>query len=408
MAAHKLLYFFFFGAVGTLGPFINLYFKRLGLSGAEIGVLGAMQPVAYMIGPPLAIAFATRFGLSRPMLPLLMAVGLIPAALLIGVTGFWSVLAVYFLVMLLQAPVSPFLDDSTLRRIEHAGGDYGRVRLWGSIGFIIGVNAIGPLSERLGLQISLVGHLLAMTAAALVAWRLATTGGLTPISAASGRKFTSSLIGGLRAVWQLPSARWLFVAGVLGRFAQIGGTNFFAIHADDLGMPESLIGLSWGVAVGSEVVLMAVSAFLTQRIGARGLFILSMVAGTLRWAIYASTSSIWVLLASQLLHALTFGAFHIGSVTLIHSLFPEESRTEGQSAWTVWTVGLAGLVGAYLAGYLYDAMGLRPLFWLSSLAALAGTFAALGIPGRGGDPGRANELSTRMVAFVFNSTCKIA
>lgn len=381
MTGHKLLYFFFFGAVGTLAPYINLYFKRLGFSGAEIGILSAMQPIAYMVGPPFAIALAIRYGLSRSMLPLLTVACILPSALLIGVKGFWPLLIVYFVTMLLQAPVSPFLDDSTLQRIEHFGGDYGRVRLWGSIGFIVTVNVIGPISERWGIQTTLIGHLLTQVAVAAVAFRLVKAGGLAPISARSTHSnFASSLVDGIRLVGQLPGARWLFGAGILARFSQVGGTNFFAIHADDIGMPDSLIGLSWGIAAGSEVILMAVSSWFLRRIGARGLFLLSMAAGTVRWAIYATTSSIWTLLASQLLHAFTFAAFHIGSVTLIHSLFPADRRTEGQSAWTVLTAGLPALVGAYLAGHLYDAVGLRPLFWLSSLAALIGGLAGLRIP----------------------------
>lgn len=381
MVGHKLLFFFFFGAVGSLMPYVNLYFKRLGFTGTEIGILSAMQPVALMIGPPLAIALAVRYGLSRSILPIVATASLIPAALLIGVKGFWPLLFVYFAFMLLQAPISPFLDDSTLRRIEQVGGEYGRVRLWGSIGFIITANLIGPLSERWGIETTLYGNIVTLAALAGCTYYLMRSGGLPPISARSRHaSFMSSLVDGIRLVGRLPGAGWLFVAGVLARFSQVGGLNFFAIHADDVGMPESMIGLSWGIAAGSEVILMAFSGWFLKRMGARGLFILGLVSGTVRWAIYAATSSVWTLLASQVLNAFTFAAYHIGAVTLIHHLFPEDRRTEGQSAWTVLTSGLPALIGSYLGGYLYDVAGLRPLFWISSAVALVAAVIALKIP----------------------------
>lgn len=383
MAGHKFLYFWFFGAVGTLFPFINLYFKRLGLSGSEIGLLAAMQPLAVMIGPPLAVALAGRFRHTQNTLPVLMTLALVPYALLISVKDFWPLLVVYFASSLLHAPVAPLLDDSTLRRMEGTSNDYGRIRLWGSIGYIVAVNVIGPLSERFGLQVSLLGNLMACALGAGVAWRLARTGGLLPVSAGSSqRNVALAIVGGWRAIGLAPEILWLFVAGLLARFAQVGGTNFFAIHADDIGMSESLIGLSWGIAVGCEVALMAVSAPIMRRISARGLFIVSALAGALRWAIYAQTSSIGLLLAVQVLHAFTYAAFHIASVTLVHSLFPPERRTEGQSAWAVMTSGLPVLAGTYLAGYLYDVVGIRPLFWISAAASLLAALVALKIPGR--------------------------
>ena len=394
MTAHKVLYFFFFGAIGCLYPYVNLYFKRLGLSGAEIGVLATMQPIANMVGPLLAVAAANRFALvRRSTLPLLLTAQLVPFSLLLGVKTFWPLLLVYFLAMLLQSPIAPLLDDDTLRRLEQAGSDYGRVRLWGSVGYIVAVGAIGVLSERVGLTVSLAGQLLATACGAAVAWRLVQAGSPSPDAPAPARRSVLlSALSSLADVWQQPSARWLFLAGFLVRFASIPGSNFYSIHADDLGMPESLIGASWVIGVSCEVALMAVSAAVIRRIGARGLLLLGAVAGSVRWAIYAAASSAGLLLASQALHAFTFGGFHIASVTLIHALFPPERRTQGQSAWTVVTAGMPGIAASYVVGSLYDLIGLRPLFWISALISLAGAFVALRVPA---DPGRAKAFSLR-------------
>lgn len=377
MGAYKLLYFCFFAAYGAVYPYVSLYFKRLGMSGAEIGVLTTLPSVANILAPPLAVALLTRLGMARTAVPILLTAGLVPATLLLGTQAFWPLFVVYFWTALLQAPVPPLLDDATLRRIERTRFDYGRIRLWGSVGFIVAVGAVGILSERAGLGIALFGQIAWMALSALVAWLLARNGELaSPGNTAARQSLLLSAITGLKAVWREPGAPWLFGAGILARLAGIAGTNFFAVHADDIGMAESLIGGSWVIGVSCEVALMAVSGSLMRRFGAERLFFLSMVAGAVRWAIYATTSSPWVLLASQTLHALNFGALHIAAVTLIHSHFAPERRTDAQTAWAALTVGVPGVVGALLTGSIYDLVGLRPLFWASAVAALVAAYFA--------------------------------
>ena len=381
MTGHKLLYFWFFGAVGALSPFINLYFKRLGFSGSEIGLLATMQPLAAMIAPPLAVALAGRLQNTRVTLPALMTLSLIPYGLLLAVTGFWPLLALYFAAFLLHAAHRP---ASRRRDLAAHRGNLPRLRPDPPVGVDRfyrrgqrhrpAVGAVGPARRS-------VGKLVRCLMGALVAWHMARRGALLPLSTdKSQRKVARALASSLKVIRETPGVSWLFLAGLLARFAQVGGTNFFGIHADDIGMSESLIGLSWGIAVVSEVVMMVVSAPLMQRITARGLFILSALAGAIRWAVYAKTSSVGLLLGVQVLHAFTFAAFHIGSVTLVHTLFPPERRTEGQSAWTVTTSGLPVLAGTYLAGYLYDVVGIRPLFWISAVASLLAALVALWIP----------------------------
>ena len=286
-----------------------------------------------------------------------------------------------FAAFLLHAPIAPLLDDATLRRIEGTSHAYGRIRLWGSIGFIVAVNVIGPLSERLDLRVALWGNWFALLMGALVAWHMARRGALLPLSTdKSQRKVARALASSLKVIRETPGVSWLFLRRAPRPLRPSGRDQLFwhprRRHRYVRESHRAFVGHRGGQRSGDDGRQRPADAADHRP----GLFILSALAGAIRWAVYAKTSSVGLLLGVQVLHAFTFAAFHIGSVTLVHTLFPPERRTEGQSAWTVTTSGLPVLAGTYLAGYLYDVVGIRPLFWISAVASLLAALVALWIP----------------------------
>ncbi len=372
----KTLYFLTFAAVGALTPYVYLYLQRLGLSGGEIGLIASMRPLATLLGPSLTVALAARLSAGNRALPLTMALAVIPSALLFGTRGFWGLAAALFLLALFQSPSAALLDDATLRRIEGTNQSYGRVRLWGSLGFICTVYIVGVAAETSGFTAVLSGNLVAIALGAGIAFFAARRGELPAVSARAGSgPFWRSLASAIELSRETPAILWVLGAGILARIASFAHTNFFAIYGDQLGMTESVIGAAWVIGVVSEVAIMAAGPGLDKRLDARALFLIGTAAGAIRWAVHAASYSPAVILLVQGLHGLTFGAFHIGAVTLIHQLLPEDRKTEGQSAWAS-TAGLSGIIGGYAGGAIYDWAGIRVLFALSAaLAAVAALMA---------------------------------
>lgn len=381
VVAYKALYFAYFGSLGVLTPYLALYLKRIGLDGAEIGLLSTMRPIAALVGPLALIVLSSRLRHQAWTLPLLLVASLIPSLLFLGARSLWALALLYLLMHLGKAPVTPLLDDATLRTIDGKKSSYGPIRLWGSIGFIVGVYVVGSVAERFGIGASVVAHVLVLGCAAALAVAMARAGLFPDLAVGDGpaRGGFVTPRAGMKLLWRIRDIRLALIAGVLARSAGLAYEVFFAIYADQLGMPERLIGTAWAIAVLSEVVLMAVTPKFADRLDARALFVLGIGAGVVRWTLCAATASPTLLLASQVLHGFTFGAFHVGAVTLLHARLPSERRTEGQSAWTVATSGLPGLVVLYPIGFLSDTLGMRLVFALSAILAGVGLLIALRI-----------------------------
>jgi PPP family 3-phenylpropionic acid transporter len=147
---------------------------------------------------------------------------------------------------------------------------------------------------------------------------------------------------------------------------------FFSIHLDALGFGRTTIGICWAVAVGAEILVMVFSRSLFARFSLQGVLVFSFSAAALRWFALAATDSLAVILACQLLHAFTYGAFHMASVLRIDELMPAEAKTIGQAANNAVTYGLGMMVGFFGSGLLYAPLGTFALFAASGVTAVLG------------------------------------
>ena len=148
--------------------------------------------------------------------------------------------------------------------------------------------------------------------------------------------------------------------------------GFFSIHLAQLGHGGSFIGICWALASTAEVVVMIHSSRLFARFSFKRVLAISFAAATMRWAILYIAQSAIVILASQLLHAVTYGAFHMAGILYMDQLAPAADKTLGQALNNAVTYGLGLSVGFLLSGALYEAGNSAPLFLFSAGTALAG------------------------------------
>ena len=148
--------------------------------------------------------------------------------------------------------------------------------------------------------------------------------------------------------------------------------GFFSIHLENLGYGSTFIGLAWALASAAEIVVMVQSDRIFGRFSIESILIFSFMAAALRWFILYSASSAAAILLSQILHAATYGAFHIGSILYIDRLTPEKAKTLGQAVNNAISYGLGMMVGFFFNGYLYEIIGSFNLFLISCQIALFG------------------------------------
>ena len=252
------------------------------------------------------------------------------------------------------------MEATTLELAERRGWQYGRIRVWGSLGFIVAALALGPIFDVVDIR-----YVLHAVLAALLANLAATA--MIPDSEPQ-RSWRRA---DLRLALLRPRVLAFLVCGLLMQASHGGYFAFFSIVLEDAGFRRGAIGALWAVGVVAEMVTMVGSAFLLRRFGVAPVMTACLVAATVRWTIYAQTTWLPAVLAGQLLHAFTFGAFHVAAVTGTFRLFPEKLRSSGQSLFSGFTYGAGNAVGFYTAGALFDWGGPGWSFGVSALVAAA-------------------------------------
>ncbi len=358
--AIRIQYFLYFGAMGVFLPFFNLYCLDIGFTGFQIGSLSAVRAAVLIIFSIFWGFLADRKGIRRPIYIFCSFISTALWALFLFTTDFRFMLAITIVYGAFYAPIISFLEAFAMDVLGKTKHRYGRTRAWGSIAFIAVVLILGRLIDRytVGIVIALV--LSVSTVQAIASTAMPRINARRPAAPHD----PASLFSVHTVVFLLCAFLMLVSHGAY--------YGFFSIHLAQLGHGGSFIGLCWALASAAEVVVMINSPRLFAFFSFKRVLAASFAAATMRWGIlYASQSSL-VILASQLLHAVTYGAFHMAGILYMDQLAPESDKTLGQALNNAVTYGLGLTVGFFVSGALYEAGNTAPLFLFSAGTSLAG------------------------------------
>ncbi len=358
--AIRIQYFLYFGAMGVFLPYFNLYCLEIGFSGFQIGSLSAIRAAVLIIFSILWGLLADRKGIRRPIYILCCFASTALWALLLFTTDFRCMLAITIVYGAFYAPIISFLEAFAMDVLGKTKQRYGRTRAWGSIAFIAVVLVLGKMIDRytVGIVIVLVLAVSAAQAmAATVMPRISSQRHAQPHDAV--RLFSSHTV-----VFLLCAFLMLVSHGAY--------YGFFSIHLAQLGHGASFIGICWALASAAEVVVMINSPRLFARFSFKRVLALSFVVAAMRWSILYASQSAVMILVSQLLHAITYGAFHMAGVLYMDQLAPAADKTLGQAVNNAVTYGFGLSVGFFVSGALYVSGNSAPLFLFSAAMALMG------------------------------------
>ena len=356
----KTFYFFYYAAMASLFPFLALHYEQIGLDKQQIGLLASIPPILVLLGGSLwgAAADATR----KHKLTLAVAiVGAILFSRLLSTTvHFLWLIPVVLAFALFQSPIVPLADNSVMEILGERKDRYGKIRLWGAVGWGAAAPLIGRIVEQFGLGWSFHGYALLMFCCLLVTLRL-------PVAHASiGSPFRS----GLKTL--LADRRWLLflflvLAGGVGMsFAH----HFLFLFMDDLGASRSLMGWSLTVATGSEMIVFFFPDRWLRRWGVRPLLVVAMLSATLRLLAYSFADASWQILIIQLLHGPSFALMWTAGVSYVSRLAPPGLGATAQGLFSGVNFGLAGAIGALIGGSLYQHIGPFAMYRWASVGVL--------------------------------------
>ncbi len=381
MSAHALpywrmsaFYLCFFAVLGGLAPYWGLYLDRLGFTAVQIGQLIAILHATKIIAPNVWGWIADRSGQRMPIVRLGALVATLGfTGVLVGESFWWLALVMTVFSFFWNAALPQF-EANTMNHLGHEAHRYSRVRLWGSVGFIIAVLVFGELIDRFGVQM-LPWLLLPVFLGLWLASQF------TPQAAQHSRHASHEPIG--RVILQ-PAVLGLFLACFLMQATHGPYYAFFSIYLEAHGYSGTAIGVLWALGVVAEILLFLVMHRLLPALGPRLLMTVAILLTGLRWVLIGALPEVLpVLVFAQGLHAASFGVYHAVGIYMVNHYFVGRNQGRGQALYSSITFGAGVAAGSLAAGLLWDSLGGAGTFYLAALVSLLAALAAgLSLPRR--------------------------
>lgn len=354
-------FFLYFAYVGLVSPYASLFFLDRGFSVIEIAVLMSMLQVTRIVGPFswgwLSDYLSDRIGIIR-FCACLAAVTFLCIFFLQSYIAFFIWMFVLHTILSSLMPLGESATVHALFKDNSFDKRYGRLRLWGSIGFIAMVLIAGELFQREGIELYPIVGAVVLTFLALVTFRLHEP-------KMERRKMVK---GELLIVLFNPDVRWFLLSGFFMIFAHAALYVFYSLYLADLGYDKFEIGLFWALGVAAEVIFFYFQSKVLSRLDAEVVLQLAFGIGVFRFILIAFFPFTWVLILAQLMHAATFGAHHSAATKLLQRWFTGSLQARGQALMATVSYGLGGTLGGLVAGWLWEATQPRNVFVMAALA----------------------------------------
>jgi len=358
-------YFFYFAALGTLMPYWGLYLQSLGFDAFAIGSLMSILMATKIIAPNVWGWLGDHLGHRMRIVRLASLLSLLAFMAMPGATGFAQIALIMTLYSFFWNASLPQFEAVTFNYLGRQVERYSRLRLWGSVGFIVTVVLVGFLVDRQGTGVVLVA-LFTVFAGILLSSLL-----VKDKSAAIEQKEQPSIW----VVLKTPQVVAFFVVVFLMQVSHGPYYAFYSIYLQDFGYSKSSIGVLWSIGVLAEVLLFIFMHRIMSRYSAVPVLMVSLVLASLRWLLIGYFPDILgMLVLSQVLHAASFGSFHVAAIHLAHGYFRGRHQGRGQALYSSLSFGAGGAVGTFSSGILWEQWGAPFAYTMASAVALLGAW----------------------------------
>jgi PPP family 3-phenylpropionic acid transporter len=326
-------YFFYFALVGVYVIFMPKVLIELGYSTIEVGIVYAAAPFMRFLLP---FVFKHYINLSPKVYLFSLLLSFVGTLFFLGTVQSFELYLFANLFFGASMGISlPYVETIALASLSKTR--YGRVRLWGSLGFM-------GIALWLGKILEIPYHAL---------YYLSATALLTLIFGALLVKYdtTGHTAAKDDASFSL-SRYWAFWLSVFLMQVGFGGFyNFFTIYETAHGVSLEITSWMWSFGVICEIFMLYFQGPLLQR-NLLNILKFATLVTALRWLmLYLFPDSIPLIFASQSLHAISFALYHTAAITYVFSLYTQKKLA--QQFFLGIAFGLGGSVGAILSGKIY-------------------------------------------------------
>ncbi len=361
-------YFFYFAYVGAYSPYWSLYLNSLHFDAVHIALLVSIHPVMRMVAPALWGWLADHSGNRLMVVQLAALASLLCFAGVFFTTGFWSLLLVMGTMSFFWSATIPLVDASTLAYLGKDTARYGRIRAWGSIGFILTVLGLGYAFDYVAIRYLLWAGLFILMGILFFSRQIPPT---TVPPHHTDREPLS------RIVFQ-PQVLALFGACFLMAVAHGPYYTFFSIYLVEHGYAKSAVGQLWALGVVCEIGAFFLMPWLMRRFSLPHILAVGLACAAVRFLLIGwAVDVLPLILLAQALHAITFGAFHAAAVALVHHFFAGRHQSKGQALYGSLTYGAGGMLGGLASGPMWQHWGAAVMYSAGAAVALLGLFILL-------------------------------
>ncbi len=358
--------FAYFAYAGLFSTYAPLWLSSLGFGTLAIGSMASLQSGTRLFSPYVWGWLADHSHNRIRLLRIAVALSLLSSlGFLVNTNATW-VTCVTVALFICTAAVIP-ISEAALANLVSPDGPldtrrYGRVRVWGSVGFVISVMASGFALQAVGVAwfpALVVALLVLLMAAAL------------RLPAVPEPAHGAAIAVGAMSVLRQPVVAWFFAGVFLTVLAHTSLYAFFSLYLDSLGYGKAAVGSIWAIGVAVEVLWFWFQSRWLHGLTMHGWLVTAALVTALRLAAVAAFgATAWVLVLTQFTHAVTFAAQHTACIAVINQHFAGRLRGRGQALYAVLGYGASGVVGGVAGGALSEAFGFPAVFWAASVAAL--------------------------------------
>lgn len=365
-----LWYVLFLAAIGAFHPYLAVVLDDAGANGRSKAAILSLFPAGSILAGPGLTWVADRTGRSVTVLRICIGISAGMALVLACGLSLWWMVPCIGILSFARAPSTSIIDMLTARRLGMGKSGYGNVRAWGSVGFIASAAGVGLVLDRAPLA-PLYVHAAFLLSLAV----------LTMSIPGEPEKPKPAGSAAITEVLRRPVLVALYGVGILHQSTISFYDHFYALHVTrTLGLGSWVASASIILGVGLEVLVLAGGHRLLSRVGPGALIVLGVASGLPRWLITAETTDPLLLVVTQSLHGIGFGAWWVGAIALVDRHAPGHLRNSAQGLFMASSHGLGTLLAMAAAGMLLDRTSTATVFLSSagfSSLALIGAFAFL-------------------------------
>lgn len=363
----SIAYFVYFCAIGVYTPFWSPYLALRGFRPVEIGLLLAVAAGVRSVGPLVFGWLADASGRPTAVLrfaALLSVLSFAALPLLSNLVGFIVMMAAFSFGW---NAIAPALDARTLAGIGPTSARYGRIRVWGSIGFI-GVAWLG------GLLFERAGY--AWVPVLMMAFIVATLAATMSLGASPSVAAVASPMSFRSALRRRPVLVALTVALLISlSFGPYYA--FFSLYLESFGVSRGVIGFLWALGVIAEIGIFAAGGSILAKYSIRTLLTAAALATAVRWVVIALLPQHLLLLALvQLLHCMGFAVLHFAIVLTAQRSFPAGAAARGQALFSSVGYGIGGTLGSLVGGLIWSAISPTASYLFAAIVVVCAAFCA--------------------------------